>query len=258
MTTKNKGSLVDFVNPSRNYLTLIVVLIGLVCLAVGLTFAFSSQNLDSTQRWFFIIFLISFPIIGLTMSVWLILRHFRKLSVSESDDEIGWRIMSPENQQRKLNLEVNELASIMGIPETQMSDLRSAYIVAEDLAMRHIEREEKVSLMRHIALDNIEFDAILINQDVIKCLEVAFLVTPNMSQEKINTALRKVEITKKKLAKIRPNTKLIVMFVLVTQLDKEAEARLRSILSDKFSATPVDVDIRLLDFEGLQKVFAAE
>lgn len=257
MATQHK-SLINFINPSRNYLTLIVGMIALVCLAVGLAFAFSSQTLDPSQKWFFIIFLSLFPVVGLTVSLWLILKHFRKLAVNERDDEIGWKIMPPEKQQRKLNMEVNELASIMGIPENQLSDLRSAYIVAEDLALRHIEREEQVSLMRHIALDNIDFDAILINQDVIRCIEVTFLVTPNMSQEKINTALRKVEITKRKLAKIRPHTKLIVMFVLVTQLDQLAETKLRSTLTDKFSSTPVDVDIRLLDFEGLQRVFASE
>ena len=258
MASENKAPLVDFMNPSRNYLTLIIGLIALVCLAVCVAFAISSNSLDASQRWLFILFLILFPIIGLSVSVWLILKHFRKLAITKKDDGLGWRIMSPEKQQRKLNSEVNELATVMSIPEGQLSDLRSAYIVAEDLALRHIEREEQLPLMRHVVLDTVEFDAILVNQDVIKCIEVTFLVTPHISQEKINATLRKVEATKKRLAKTRPNTKLIVMFILVTQLDQAAETKLRSILSDKFNSTPVDVDIRLLDFEGLQRVFAAE
>ena len=47
------------------------------------------------------------------------------------------------------------------------------------------------------------------------------------------------------------------MFALVTQLDQTGEAKLRSILGDKFSETPVDVDIRLFDFEELQRIFTA-
>ncbi len=258
MAVKNRSSLFDFVGPARNYLAFIIGFIGLVCVAACISFAFTSASLGQNQRWLFIGFLVLFPIVGLTVSVWLILKHFRKLAVAERDDSLSWQIMSPEKQQRKLNAEVNELARIMSVPEDQMSDLRSAYIVAEDLALRHIEREEQLPLMRHISLDKIEFDAILVNQDIVKCIEVAFLVTPDISTDKVNIVLRKVDATKARLAKVRPRTKLIIMFILVTQLDEGGESKLRSILTDKFSATPVDVDIRLLDFEGLQRVFAAD
>lgn len=259
MTAKQGGtSLFSYLNPAKNYLTLIVALIVLVYVVLGATFIFSSQHLDESQRWFFIAVLTVFPVIGLGISIWLILRHFRKLAVGERDDEINWQIMSPEQQQRKLNSEVTELARIMGIADGQMTDLRSAYIVAEDLALRHIERESQIPMMRHITFDNTEFDGIVINQDVIKCVEVTFLVTPDIPQEKINTMLRKVDIAKRRFQKIRPNTRLIFMLALVTQLDPSGEAMLRSTLSSRFGSTPVDVDIRLLDFEGLQKIYALD
>lgn len=247
--------MLEFVNPSRNYLTLIIALIVAACLAVGLGFSFSAQYLDTAQRWFFIIFLALFPVFGLILSIWLVLRHFRKLAVGEKDDEIVWRIMSPEQQRRKLDTEVLELAGVMNIPANQLSDLRSAYIVAEDLALRHIEKDAQISLMRHVALNATEFDAVLINQEIIKCIEVSFVVTPNISQGKIASFLEKIEITKRKLDKIRPHTKLVLTLALVTQLDRAAEAKLRSTLGEKFSATPVDVDIRLFDFEELQRIF---
>lgn len=257
MAKRERVSLLEFVNPSRNYLTLIVVLITAVCLALGWTFSTAAASLDLAQRWFFILFLVIFPVCGLILSVWLILRHFRKLSVSNKDADISWKIMSAEKQQQKLNLEINELAQILTIPDNQLSDLRSAYIVAEDLALRHIEKETQTPLMRHISLEEIEFDAILINQEIIKCIEVTFLVTPNVSENKIAAILRKMELTKKNLSKIRPHTKLILMIALVTQLDRAGEAKLRSILGDKFSETPVDVDIRLFDFEELQRIFTS-
>lgn len=258
MVKETKVSLLDFVNPSKNYLTLIVALIIGISIILALTLIFGSSSLDGAQRWFLISILVLFPTIGLVMSVWLILRHFRKLAVSENDGEIEWRIMSAERQQLKLNAEITGLARILNIPENQMSDLRSAYIVAEDLALRHIEKESQKPLMRHISLDKTEFDAIMIDNDVIRCIEVSFLVTPDVPSERIAAILRKTEIAKRKLMKIRPHTKLILMLALVTQLDRTGEAKLRSILSDKFSATPVDVDIRLFDFEELQRIFTAE
>jgi hypothetical protein len=257
MTNRNKVSLVEFINPSRNYLLLIVAFIVLVCVAVSVGFSLSSAHLDSAQRWAFIAFLGFFPIFGLILSIWLILRHFRKLSVSEKDDEIPWQIMSPEKQQLKLNREVGELSGILGIPEIQLSDLRSAYIVAEDLALRNIEQETDVSLKRHISLERSEFDAVLINQDLVKCIEVSFLVVPDISQDKINLILRKIDSTKRILSKIRPHTKLVLMLVLVTQLDETDETQLRSTIANKFANTPVDVEIRWFDFEGLQSIFAA-
>lgn len=258
MAKQNRISLLEFVNPSRNYLMAVIGLIAVLCLALGYTFVSASASLDSVQKWFFILFLAIFACIGLFSSVWLVLRQSRKLSVSRKDGEIGWKIMTAERQQRKLNLQINELARILSIPANQMSDLRSAYIVAEDLALRHIEKESQIPLMRHISFADVEFDAVLINQEIIKCVEVTFLVTPDVSEEKIASILRKVETLKKKLDVIRPHTKLVLLLAIVTQLDRTGEAKLRSTLGDKFTETPVDIDIRLFDFEELQKIFTTE
>jgi hypothetical protein len=257
MATPKKVSLLEFINPSRNYLTLITVLIIFVCLAVSVGFGLASGHLNLAQQWLFITFLIFFPFFGLLLSIWLILRHFRKLSVNERDDEIPWQIMSPDRQQRKLNNEVNELAQLLGINESQLSDLRSAYIVAEDLALRSIEQESDISLKRHISLDRIDFDAILINEEMIKCVDVTFAIVPNIQQEKLNLMMRKSDALKKIMRKLRPHTKIVLMLVIVMQLDQTAENELRSTVKDKFAQTPVDVDIRFYDFESLQKVFAA-
>ncbi len=49
------------------------------------------------------------------------------------------------------------------------------------------------------------------------------------------------------------------MVILVTQLNPEDEERLRKSLNTKrFSGTPVDVDIRLLDFEALQRIYVTD
>lgn len=257
MEKPERFSLLEFVNPSRNYLTLVVLLIVVLCLASAYAFTQAAASLDAIQRWLFILFLVVFPVFGLMISIWMILRHSRKLAVSKRDGGIEWRIMSAQRQQQKLNREIHEIARLLQIPEADVNELRSAYLVAEDLALRHIEKESETPLMRHIALGETEFDAVLIDQEVIKCVEMTFLVTPDIPDQKISAILRKTETLKRILTQIRPNTKLVLLLALVTQLDRTGEARLRSVIGDKFAETPVDVDVRLFDFEELQKIFTA-
>lgn len=99
----------------------------------------------------------------------------------------------------------------------------------------------------------------LVDQDLITCIEVAFLVTPDIRQERIEAMLRKVTQAKKNLAEMKSRLRLRLMLVVVTQLSAEEEEQLRGILvSRRFTDTPVDIDIRLLDFEMLQQVYVSE
>ena len=71
--------------------------------------------------------------------------------------------------------------------------------------------------------------------------------------------LKKVAQAKKDLAEMKSRLRLRLMLVLVTQLSNEEEEQLRGILvSRRFTDTPVDIDIRLLDFEMLQRVYVSE
>ena len=50
-----------------------------------------------------------------------------------------------------------------------------------------------------------------------------------------------------------------LMVIVVTQMPEADVPKLRATLSTKrFSSTPVDIDIRLMDFEGLQRVYVTE
>jgi len=204
------------------------------------------------------VFLFLFPFIGLGVATWLVLRHSRKLSVAAKDELLPWQIMSPELQRQKLNYEVGELAEILNIPANQLSDLRSAYIVAEDLALRKVEQESKISLMRHVEIEAAEFDAVFIDQDTVTFIETAFLVVPDIPQKKIDAVLKKLEYAKKLFTRIRPDSKLKLLLLLVTQIEEREETKLRAVLKTKFTNTPVDVVINPLDFEELQQTFAGD
>jgi hypothetical protein len=130
--------------------------------------------------------------------------------------------------------------------------------VAEDLALRQVQHEEKLPVLRHVSVANMPFDGVLVKQDLITCIAVTFLVVPEIRQEKVDSMVRKMAAVKKALAQARSDAKLRFLLVLVTQLSREDEARLRSSLAGRFSATTVDIDIRLLDFETLQRTYAID
>lgn len=249
---------------AQNYFTILVGLVLVVCLSAGLALAFASESMDAIQRWALIFFLMAFSVCGLvfslfgaTASEWLAMREWRKAKALENKDKTAWDVLPPLAQRRKLTAEVRELAAILDVPDDQMSDLLSAYVVAEDLALRQIQQEEKIPLMRHITVGNAEFDAILVKEEFIVCIEVTFLVTPGFSREKADFIVKKVETAKQIFSKIRPEAKVKLLMVIVTQLDQRQQAELRSLLGRKlFPETPVEIDIRLRDFEELQKTYA--
>lgn len=189
---------------------------------------------------------------------WVNVRHWNALFAAADHKSVAWEIAVPDSQRTKLSDEVRDLARVLDIPQNQVSDLLSAYVVAQDLALRQVQQESRLPLARHIAVGNTLFDAIFARQDVITCVEVLFIVRSNLPQAKINLILGKLASAQKTLSGRGVKARLRLLLVLVTQLDRVAETELRATLAQKFSATPVDVDIRLLDFEKLQTVFAME
>ena len=198
-------------------------------------------------------------LIGLCVYSLLAIRTTRKLAAAQEQSRIDWESALPEVQRESLNIEVIELSRILEVSSEQISDLQSAYIVAEDLALRQIQQEEQVPLLRHVSVGGVPFDAILAKHDVIICAEVSFLVGPDLRQERIDSMLRKMGRVAVVLDEMNVAMKVRLMIVLVTQLNFEDEERLRKTLTSKrFSGTPVDVDIRLLDFEALQRIYVTD
>jgi len=243
---------------TKNQLTLIVAVIVILVVALAIAFAFAVPSLSNFQAWFFILALILFPFFSITMVTWLILRHSKKLIVSGNDESLEWETTSAEMQKRNLNLEVRELSQVLDISPDQLSDLRSAYIVAEDLALRKIQNEINVPLMRKILVGKSDFDAIWIDKDLVTCVDVTFVVTPAIDQKKINRVMRKASASKTSLETNRKGSRLRLLLVVVTQLEEKDEAKLRTSVKSNFKSTPVDVDIRFLDFLTLQRVYAED
>jgi hypothetical protein len=185
--------------------------------------------------------------------------QFRKLAAARSEGRIEWQAANPEVQRQNLNLEVLELSRILDMGSEQLSDLQSAYIVAEDLALRQIQQEEKIPLLRHVSVCGVPFNAVMVKGDVVFCAEVSFLISPEMRQDRINAMLRKIEMVDRRLKDLKLALRTKLMIVLITQLNSEEDSRLRnSFGKSRFPDTPVEIEIRFLDFEALQRIYVTD
>ena len=183
----------------------------------------------------------------------------RRANAARDDRKIDWRIAIPEVQKTGLNLEVSELSRILEVEPEQISDLQAAYIVAEDLALRQIQHEEKVPLLRHVTVGDASFDAVFVKNGTLVCAETSFLVAPDVRGEKVDAILKKAALVKDRFAQQGIEMGVRLMLILITQLTPEDDVVLRQMLDQKkFSATPVDIDIRFLDFEALQRIYITE
>jgi hypothetical protein len=252
MADANDNSLARFERRTTGYAMIVVGAVTFGCLIVGAVWSVRELVWQTA---------VLFVVGGLSLAIFVFLSVSRNRRFFAASDRrlIKWEAALPELQRQNVSLEVRELARLLDVGPDQMADLLSAYIVAEDLALRQIQLEEKLPLLRHVQLGSMPFDAILIEQNVITCIEVSFLVVPDIRQDKIESMLKKVSTAKKNLAQMKVRMRLKLMLVLVTQLTADEEEHLRGVLiTRRFTDSPVDIDIRLLDFESLQKIYATD
>jgi hypothetical protein len=172
---------------------------------------------------------------------------------------IAWEPAEPELQRQTLNVAVGEISRIMQVQPESVGELQTAFIVGEDLALRQIQQEENVPVMRHISVGGVPFDAAFSKDEILVCCEVCFVVSPELGQDRVVAMMRKIGAVKRSIAEMNIGLEVRLMVILVTQMPAADVEKLRESLSTKrFSSTPVDIDIRLMDFEGLQRVYVTE
>ena len=249
---QGKNPLARFEKRKTNYLLIAVSAALAVLLFAGFVMAIRARDLAAV-----LIFLASLAVFAV-----LVLANIaanRRLASVNDANFINWDGETTELQRQNLDVEVRELAKLLKADDEQIADLFSAFIIAEDLALRQIQLEENLPLLRHVSIGRTPFDCIMIDRDMIVCIEVSFLVTPDLRQERIESMMKKISKAKKNLAEMKSRLQLRLMILLVTQLENEDEAKLHGMLASKrFADTPVDIDIRILDFEMLQRVYVSE
>jgi hypothetical protein len=172
---------------------------------------------------------------------------------------LEWRPAPTELQKQSLALEVEGIAASLELDPWQTTDLFTAYVVAEDLALRRMQQDHTAPMIRHLQVGGAAFDALIIENNELICIEVSFVVRPDLRQEKVDAMLRKMGTVKRYLASQRLDVAVRLMIIVVTQLTPEEVDELKSRLTGKrFPDSPVNIDIHFFDFEELQRTYVTE
>ncbi|HAK88929.1 MAG TPA: hypothetical protein DHV16_09305 [Nitrospiraceae bacterium] len=156
---------------ARNPLGIIALFIVLVYGIAALVLGISSNNLQTYEKLPLIYFLVIFPIIVLIVFYRLVSKHHVKLYAPDDfrDKEGFFRALSPLEQKQKLDEEIKSIEEESKTSETSTSKTplsvemegagflksvttRHAYVLAEELAFREIEREFGVYVHRQVAI----------------------------------------------------------------------------------------------------------
>lgn len=252
MDKKPDNPLTHVEQPRLDYPLVFVAALLFAVLTAGVVVAVSGENTAAAALF----------VSGIFILACLVLMHIASAGLLAAMDDrkfIRWNAALPELQRQNVNIEVTELARHLNTGKDEIVDLLSAYIVAGDLALRQIQQDENLPLVRHVSIGSMPFDGVLIDRDLIRCIEVAFLVTPDVRQDRIEAMLKKITQATNNLVQLKSRLRLKLMLVLVTQLTPDEVEQLRAMLvTRRFSDTPVDIDIRLFDFEELQRVYVSE
>ena len=225
----------------------------LLAAAIGvLLFAGMIVSLASGAYVFAAILVVS--LIGFGGLAFFYLRDQKRLLGNRAAGWLDWETALPDLQRQNLNIAVNEIARAIKAESTE--DLRLPLIVAVDLALRQIQQDEGVPVLRHIGVGGVPFDAVFIKGDVLVCGEVSFLASPELPQERVVAMMKKITAVKRNITAMNIGLNVRLMVAIVTQMPEEDVTKLRlSLNTSRFSATPSDIDIRLMDFEELQRIF---
>ena len=201
--------------------------------------------------------ILAISLAGFGALVYFSLRDQKRLLGSRAAGWLDWETALPDVQRQNLNIAVSEIARALKAESPE--DLRLPLIVAVDLALRQIQQDEGVHVLRHTGVGGVPFDAVLVKGDVLVCGEVSFLASSEFPQDRVVAMMKKIAAVKRSVAAMNVGLNVRLMVVIVTQMAAEDTAKLRGSLStSRFSAAPTDIDIRLMDFEELQRTYISE
>ncbi len=249
---------------ARNHLVFIVLGLVLMYAVAGVAVAFSP--LPAAQKAPLVWLMFIFPLASLALLGWLVGRHAPRLYAEANaplTDESTVTLLTPEQQQRKFNLDiaalVRETVEQTGYtPDAEtIQVMRSDYLMAEDLVLRRIDLEHGGTLRRHVSVEGAAYDAVVITEQTIRAIEVKFLPTIEVRLETIDALLDKAEYTAQRLNRTAPGKKFCVLLALVVEAPERERFRLRESLLNRFGVTAVNLELEFFDYGELQNVFAA-
>ncbi len=148
---------------SRNPIGIIALFIVLVYGIAGLVLGVSGESLQENHKTILVWFLAIFPFSVLGAFTWLVSKHHTKLySPSDFRNDDGFiRILSPEEQKKRIENEVRELkeaekevqgSATVPTAAKKNSEIMRTILLAEELTFRELETIYNVSINRHVSI----------------------------------------------------------------------------------------------------------
>jgi len=231
---------------SRNPLGIIALFIVLVYGIAGLVLGVSGEFLLEGHKTVLVWFLAIFPFSVLSAFTWLVSKHHTKLySPSDFRNDDGFiRILSPEEQRKRIEHEVQELkeaekeaSKTRSSPTaaSKNSELMRSILLAEELAFRELETLYNVSINRNISIGagyDTGIDGMFVSSNQAYVVEIKYV------KNRINllTFDKTLNLIAERLKKFNwKNFQIIVAIVMEDEnlLTKEQMIE----ISSKFSAT---------------------
>ena len=265
-------------NLSRNPLGIIALFIVLVYGIAALVFGISGGHLDAGQKWPLIWFLTLFPVLVLFLFGWLVACHHTKLySPTDYPDKEGFfRALSPQEQRTRLDEEARELATEAPTtpPDTEssasvenvmtsrlLSDVRSRYMIAEELVFRELQAEFGQGIQRHVGIHGADFgiDGLLMDRGRLTAIEVKFSRMPRW-RNIFRTALSHVQ---RMISRLPPGARFVIAIVTEGLTDaqrKKESAAVQDLLRDyqrrgEVEGVSYSIELRVYDFDELRQKY---
>lgn len=250
---------------ARNPLGIIALFIVLVYGIAGLVLGYSAAKLEAHEKLPLIWFLVLFPVIVLGVFMRLVTHHHAKLYAPHDfpDKEGFFRAMTPSEQKARLDAEIESIeAETVAVPHhgtaavemegagiARAVSIRHAYVLAEELAFRELEREFGAPVQRNVAVGrDVGFDGILVQEGKSIAIEIKFTRQPSWN--------RLVESTLPRLARVVETLESVsrMLLVVVTEgLSAQQREVAASRAAEGLRASSPLIDLRVYDFGELME-----
>jgi hypothetical protein len=177
---------------AKNPLGIFALFIILTYGMASLLFGYVNNNISETQKWFFVVFIVSFPVLVLIIfSVLVIKYHSHLYNPAEFKNEANFLGINHSKEigkkkERERELEIEEIVETEKIFDTEHSKnnknenkkIMNQYIKAETLVLNKLAKENNAVIHRDISINNdrdIRFDGLLENDKTLMFVDVKYL-----------------------------------------------------------------------------------
>lgn len=253
---------------ARNPLGIIALFIVLVYGIAAFVLGVSSSNLQPNERLPLIYFLVIFPVIVLVAFYRLVSHHHVKLYAPDDfqDKDGFFRALSPLEQKQKLDEEIKSIEEETKTAETINSKTpisvemenagflksvttRHAYVLAEELAFREIEREFGVYVHRQVAIGpDYGVDGVFQYGEKSIAVEIKFSKRPQHTRTIMQREIERFS----KYAQFNKASSVFLMAIVADGWTAEQRKNELDMLSIMARETKLPIKLRIYDFDELR------